>query len=416
MAAVPQTRYTTVLRSAVEGLGAAIYAVGVSFAARARIHDPSWRLAPSRADVLITAAVLIAEVTFTTLAAQNQTDRAAMDAGAYALLVVGAASLIARRSQPIATLAIAFGSTLAYWLLDYPRGPIFIAVIVAFGTVAVEGRRAIAWATLGLGYVAFLGLGELTGTVQVNLGKALAVAAWLLVIGAGAELLRTRLERIGEARRVREQESLRRVGEERLRIARELHDVLAHNVSLINVQAGVALHLLDQHPEQAEPALTAIKQASAETLREMRSVLGMLRQADEQAPRSPTPSISRLDRLIARMGAAGLDVGVAVEGDERQLPPAVDLAAYRVAQEALTNVARHSGEAAARVRIRYGDRDLLVEVSNQGQHRGAPAIVEGNGIVGMRERALALGGEFSAGPTPGGGFTVRTLLPLEAER
>lgn len=214
----------------------------------------------------------------------------------------------------------------------------------------------------------------------------------------------------------RRQESLRRVGEERLRIARELHDVLAHNVSLINVQAGVALHLLDEHPEQAEPALAAIKQASAETLREMRSVLGTLRQADEHAPRGPAPGLARLEELVERMGSAGLEVRVAVEGQRRSLPAAVDLAAYRIVQEALTNVTRHAGGATARVRLSYGARDLLVEVVNDSRRVPAPApIVEGNGIVGMRERAAGLGGEFSAGPRFGG-FLVQARLPLEEER
>jgi signal transduction histidine kinase len=143
--------------------------------------------------------------------------------------------------------------------------------------------------------------GGVTGTENVSLGSAAASAAWLLALVAGAELLRTRIERAAEVRRTRQEESLRRVGEERLRIARELHDVLAHNVSLINVQAGVALHLLDEHPEQAEPALAAIKQASAETLREMRSVLGTLRRADERAPTSPAPSLADRDKLLERM-------------------------------------------------------------------------------------------------------------------
>jgi signal transduction histidine kinase len=389
----------------------------MAITAQARVPRLRLRLpAPSRNDALIAAAVGTAQVLFTTLAAGHQGDRAAVDAGAYALLIASAAALLARRSHPTATLAFAFATTLAYWLLDYPRGPIFIAVIVAFGTVVARGRRRTAWASLALAYVGFLWLGALVGVERLTPGKAIALAVWLLALGAGAEFVRARRERAIVARRARKEESLRRAGEERLRIARELHDVLAHNVSLINVQAGVALHLLDKQPEQAAPALAAIKQASAETLREMRSVLGTLRRADEQAPRDPAPSLDRLDELVRRMKAAGLELTIAVEGERRPLLPAIDLAAYRIVQEAATNVARHSGEAAARVQLRYRDRDLVLEISNGGRRSAAGPVPEGNGIVGMRERAVGLGGEFDAGPRAGGGFSVRARLPLERER
>jgi len=389
----------------------------MSFAAQARGPGLSLRRPRiSRTDLLIAGAVAVAQILFTTLAARHQDQRAALDAGAYALLAASAAALLFRRSYPSAVLAFTLATTLAYLLLDYARGPVVIAVVVAFATAVVRGRRRTAWASLLLGYAAFIGLGGLTGSDDVSLGGALGLAAWLLVLGAAAELFRARRERVVAARRARRQESLRRVGEERLRIARELHDVLAHNVSLINVQAGVALHLLDEHPEQAEPALAAIKQASAEVLREMRSVLGTLRQADEQAPRAPAPGLARLDELIAKMRSAGLEVEVAVAGERRALPTAVDLAAYRIVQEALTNVTRHSGGAATRVRLRYGAAELLVEVANErGRVPAAGPVEEGNGIVGMRERAEGLGGEFSAEPRAGG-FLVRARLPLEEQR
>jgi signal transduction histidine kinase len=369
---------------------------------------------PSRLDVAIAVAVGAAQVGFTALAAQHQTGHAAMDVLAYFLLVASAASLLIRWRYPREALALAIAFTLAYWLLDYPRGPIFIAQLIAFVTVIVKGYRVFGWATLAVGFVGFGLLGDATGTEDVTLGSVAASAAWLLALGAGAELLRTRIERAAEARRTRKEESLRRVGEERLRIARELHDVLAHNVSLINVQAGVALHLLDEHPEQAEPALTAIKQASAETLREMRSVLGTLRRADEHAPTSPAPSLAGRDKLVERMRLAGLEVEVSVEGDERPLPQPLDLAAYRVIQEALTNVARHADSKAARLRLRYGEGELLVEVRNQDRRARSRSFVEGNGIIGMRERALGLGGEFTAG-RENGAFVVRARFPVGDE-
>src|SRR6202000_2929202 len=180
----------------------------------------------------------------------------------------------------------------------------------------------------------------------------------------------------------------------RLRIARELHDVLAHNVSLINVQASVALHLLqkDGEAKEGEPALAAIKQASAETLREMRSVLGTLRQADEAAPRAPEPGLGSLEALVGRMRDAGVEGELAFSGERRELPGSVDLAAYRIAQEALTNVARHAPGQPARVEVASDAEGLTVTVSTP-TGDGAPGEPEaGNGIVGMRERATGLGG------------------------
>jgi signal transduction histidine kinase len=358
------------------------------------------------------------QVVLTHAAARHQADRTALDGWAYALLVVGPAALFFRRRWPVPVLAFVFAATLAYWLLGYPHGPNFVALIAAFVTVAVRGYRVVTWGALGLGYVAFLGLGALVGVVDLRWGAVVGTAAWLLVIGAGTELFRSRRMRFAEARQTRRQESLRRVGEERLRIARELHDVLAHNVSLINVQAGVALHLLqkDGEAKEVEPALAAIKQASAETLREMRSVLGTLRQADEAAPRAPEPGLGNLEALVGRMREAGVEIDLSFTGERRELPGSVDLAAYRIAQEALTNVARHAPGQPARVEVAYDEEGLTVTVSNP-TAAGAPGAPEaGNGIVGMRERATGLGGTLEAGRDGEGTFTVRARLPLEDYR
>src|SRR5207302_6302155 len=181
-----------------------------------------------------------------------------------------------------------------------------------------------------------------------------------------------------------------------------------HNISLINVQAGSALPLMDQQPERARTALSAIKDASKETLVELRSVLGVLRQMDESAPRSPAPGLGRLDEVVSRATSAGLPVVVEVEGAADGLPAGVDRAAYRIVQEALTNVTRHAGPARATVRISYGDGDLVVQIDDDGlgvSTNGAPP--GGNGIVGMRERAATFGGTVQVGPRPGGGFRVR---------
>src|SRR5690606_35800167 len=195
----------------------------------------------------------------------------------------------------------------------------------------------------------------------------------------------------------------RHASEERLRIAQELHDVIGHHLSLINVQAGVGLHLMDSRPEQARAALSAIKQASAEALGEVRSVLATLRAADEAAPRTPALG---LDRLAELTGDAGLPVQTSIVGTARPLPPEVDRAAYRIVREALTNVRRHAGAgAAARVVVEYGAKELVVRVDDDGGGATPAAPVnEGTGIGGMRERAEALGGSPAAGPrVPGGG-------------
>jgi signal transduction histidine kinase len=228
-----------------------------------------------------------------------------------------------------------------------------------------------------------------------------AVAGWLIVILAIADVVRTRKVEAAERSR-------RRASDERVRIARDLHDVLAHNISLINVQAGVALHLMDDQPEQARTALAHIKTASRDALQELRSALDALRYGDERATRAPAPGLADLDRLVESVRAGGLDVRTDISEALGPLPKPVDLAAYRIVQEALTNVRRHSGARSAVVRIREGEQ-LTIEVLDDG--RGGVAG-EGNGIVGMRERATALGGTLDAGARPTGGFGVRASLPL----
>jgi signal transduction histidine kinase len=376
-----------------------------------------WR-AGSRRDALIALGALAIQVGFTHAAARHQPDRTALDFWAYALLAIGPAALYYRRRWPLGVLAFTFAATLAYWLLGYPHGPNFAALTIAFITVALRGHREVSWGTLALGYVCFLGLGALVGVDDLRLGDTVGLAAWLLVLGGATELVRARNLRTAEARRTRHEESLRRVGEERLRIARELHDVLAHNVSMINVQAGVALHLLqkgDREATDVEPALEAIKGASAETLREMRAVLGTLRQADEAAPRAPEPGLGNLEALVGRMREAGVEVELAFSGERRELPGSVDLAAYRIAQEALTNVARHAPGRPARVEVAFDDEGLTITVANPTGPgvRGEPEA--GNGIVGMRERATALGGTLEAGRDGDGVFTVRARLPGTAD-
>ena len=224
------------------------------------------------------------------------------------------------------------------------------------------------------------------------------------------EVVRARRQQAVEGARAVEEERHRRAGEQRLGLAQELHDVLAHNISLINVQASVALHLLEDRPEQARPALTAIKDASHEALHELRTALDVLRHGDGTAPLGPAPTLGALPALVDAWRAGGLDVRLAEDDDRPVLPAAVELAAYRIVQEALTNVTRHAAARSVTVRLGYGD-GVRIEVLDDGVG-GAP--VPGNGIRGMQERAAALGGQVDVGPRPGGGFRVVAHLPAGA--
>jgi signal transduction histidine kinase len=343
----------------------------------------------------------------------------------YALLVAGPVALLVRRRLRIPVLAVVCAVTLLYYLLSYPFGPFFVAAVLALLGAVRTGRRVGAIVVCAACWLVVACTGRLVHTIggvpvrSPSLGGALTFAVWLSVIVIIAEAVRTRSIRFAEMARTRAEQGRaraeqqrRQASEERLRIARELHDVLGHHLSLINVQAGVGLHLMDERPEQARASLQAIKQASAEALHEVRSVLGVLRPEDEKAPRAPAPSLANLDELVATAGAR-----LVVHGEPRRLPAELDRAAYRIAQEALTNVRRHAGpDARATVTIGYRSEELTVVVEDDG--RGAADEPDGdggdgNGIAGMRARATALGGELTAGNRPEGGFRVEARLPWE---
>src|SRR5918995_2568246 len=372
---------------------------------------------PKVATLAIGVGLLQLCATTTIAAAHFQEDRESLDVPAIALVLAGPAALVAIRRAPVAVLAATTAIALTYWALDYPRAPVTLASVVAFVNAVLSGRRIAAWTTLGVAWVCFTWLPSIVGNADAPpVGKALGVAVWLVLLAAAAEIVRAKIERHHERECARRQQEEARAGQERLRIARELHDVLAHNVSLINVQAGVALHLLDEQPERARPALEAIKDASSETLREMRSVLDILRRPGEQPPRSPAAGVGGLEELIARTQAAGISVDARVSGSARGLPASVDLAVYRIVQEALTNVARHAHPAAALVRLAYTDDSIEIVVEDDGLRARELNGYGGNGIAGMRERVAALGGDFSAGPRPDVGFQVRARLPLDGQR
>jgi signal transduction histidine kinase len=380
---------------------------------------------PRRADLAVAVVVGVLQVGATFLAAHHQPERRAIGLLGFALLAAGPAALVVRRRAPVFTLAVTFVTTLVYWEVGYARGPVFLSLAVAFFTAVMAGRRVAAAISIVAGFLCFTWLGWLLGREgRPGLGAVLALAAWLSVLSIGAEMARTRRAHMVEMARSRAEEARRRASEERMRIAQELHDVLAHNISLINVQAGVALHLMDERPEQVRTALTSIKQASKEALTELRSVLEVLRQGGDELPRAPVAGLDHLDGLLARTREAGLDVRLEVEGTPVPLPPEVDLAAFRIVQEALTNVTRHAGTPRATVRIAYREADVTVQVDDDGRggaapRHGAGTDGGGNGIRGMQERTSALGGELEAGPRAdgvggGAGFRVRARLPLDA--
>jgi signal transduction histidine kinase len=379
---------------------------------RARAWTAGWR-----PDLVVAVVVGLLQVGGTYLTGRHQPHARHLDLLGLALLAAGPLMLVARRRWPVGVLAGTFSTTLAYSTIGYVRGPIWTALIVAFGTAVITGHRRAAQVSLAAGYVGFLWLRPALGRGGgPGAAAAFGLLAWLLL--SVAEVIRSRRERAAEVARTREEEAERRATEERLRIAREVHDLVAHNMSLINVQASTALHLMDREPDRARVALEAIKAASKDALVELRSVLGVLRRADEDPPRMPTAGVDRLDELVAGAAGAGLVVNVIVDGDRRSLPPTADLAAYRIIQEALTNITRHADVRAATVRLEYGDADLVVQVDDDG--RGSPSGSRlgagGNGIAGMRERAAVLGGTLQAGRRPDGGFRVRAWLPVEHVR
>jgi len=332
----------------------------------------------------------------------------------YLLLAVAGLVLIFRRRFPVAVLAVSLGVTLLAGAISHP-GMIWIALIVAFFNAVVAGRHLAALASLVIGYAASFWPPWLIGMAgHASAAVALAAAAWLLVLLAVAEFVRFRRDHAAEVARSRADQLRRQASEERMRIARDLHDVVAHNISVINVQANTALHLMDRQPERAREALTAIHDVSKQALTELRSVLGVLRSDEDYAPRTPSPGLWQLDDLLSGMRKAGLEPRLHRLGDQRPLPASVDLAAYRIVQEALTNVARHSASPAADVLVSYEADGVLVQVDDAGPARAPTAAGAGNGITGMAERAHALGGRLSAGRRADGGFRVAAWLPSPA--
>jgi signal transduction histidine kinase len=288
-----------------------------------------------------------------------------------------------------------------------------LAILAAFGIVGAQPglRAAVAGAAVGYGALGLIMYHQTVPVGAVVFMLLFAAITWAIGRAVG-EWSRRAVDLEKRADRL-ERSHAEAVASERATIARELHDVIAHSVSVMTVQAGAARVLLDEdRPERAREPLLAVEETGRQALGEMRRLLGILRGDEHETRLAPQPGISDIDALVEHMRRAGLPVDVVVEGEPRRLPPGVDLAAYRVVQEALTNALKHAGAARAEVSIRYGNAALELTVTNDG-HVRRNGRRGGHGLVGMRERVALYGGEFEAGPRNGGGYAVRASLPMD---
>ncbi|MEV5414194.1 sensor histidine kinase [Thermopolyspora sp. NPDC052614] len=334
--------------------------------------------------------------------------------------LVGSLVLVVWRRAPLVSLLVGTACMLVIAVRIHP-GPLaaFPVLLSVFAAVRAGHRLA----------------AGLAGTIFVAAGLAVSLSGddgfarsfdyvsllvgWFVASGIAGTVTRHRqayLEeaerRAAEAERTREEVARRRAGEERLRIARELHDSLTHSISIIKVQAGVAVHLARKRGEDVPPALLAIQEASRDAMRELRATLEVLRDPGGGEGEAQASGLDRLGDLMERARSTGLPATLTISGRRRELPAEVDRAAYRIVQEALTNVSRHAGKATAEVRIDYADEELIVQVDDDGEADPDAPPVPGTGLLGMRERVTGLGGRLRAEPRPAGGFTVRAELPL----
>ncbi|MFI7438904.1 sensor histidine kinase [Nonomuraea indica] len=330
----------------------------------------------------------------------------------YALLLAGALSLAAHRLAPVAVLAVTGVSVLGHQAvgLDVPA----VAYLVAVYATVRAGHRIVAVAG-SLGMILALPVVLLASAQDRLVGEAfthsrdILQVAWLVAAGAAGEALRQAERRADEAERTREETARRRADEERLHIARELHDSLTHQISVIKVQAEVAVHVARRRGEQVPEALLAIREAGREAARELRATLEALR--DDTG--SPPHGVEQVPALVERARTTGLDATLTIGGHRDDVPVAVDRTAYRIVQESLTNIARHAAATTASVRIDYRPDAVVIRVDDDGKARPDTALVPGVGLLGMRERVTALGGRLRAEPRGEGGFTVQAELPVE---
>jgi signal transduction histidine kinase len=341
------------------------------------------------------------------------------------LILIACLPLAFRRKAPLVVLGIITLATIAYAATAQVKSPIGLALACATYTVVSQKGRRTRSTTVCILVVVMVGTAALftDGDLLANLSVAIFVL-FAAAIGEAVRYRRAYLheleDRVRRAEQSREEEAERRVMEERLRIAHELHDVIAHHIALMNVQAGVASHLLREQPDEAEKALALVREGGRTVLQELTVLLGVLRRSGLGAlPTAPAPSLQELGALIDSSTAAGLQVDWQPP-DSLGLPDVIELTTYRILQESLTNVVKHAPGAAVRIRIEPCRGSLTLEITDDGGRPGTPyrsaavdPVGSGHGLVGMRERVTAVGGELTVGPLPDGGFRVRAVLPLE---
>jgi signal transduction histidine kinase len=369
------------------------------------------RVDPLIWDSLLAAAIAIGSVVGAVIGEHASDDPARGPVGpeAYLLLVGGSAVLAVRRRWPIAVLVAVSGASIALAFVNGAFDLVFPVVLATYTAAAHVDRERFVRLSLPISIV-----GTVTALVVAYPGTN-----WVevLISATFAAILPMLFGRIGFNRRRRidvdrERAARDAVAEERARIARELHDVVAHAMSVMVVQAGAARSVLDDDPAAARAAIGRIESTGRDGLTEMRRLIGILKADGVDADRAPQPGLGQLETLLETVRGAGVPVEAVTEGESRSLPTGLDLVVYRIVQEALTNVMRHAGPASARVLLRWGDAALDVEVSDDG--RGPFAATDGGlGLLGMRERVALYGGTIRTGPRQGGGFTLHAHVPYE---
>lgn len=396
-------------------------------------YDHEVTRVPSRSliaqDVTIALFVTVLQVQGVIVRGAEASERPLSDLAGLGvvLLVVPGVSLVVRRRWPAAVFVIAALTSALYYGLDYSDGPGWLALFVALYTLTAygDGRRTVLVAATGITILAVTWLVAARGIqppaaigwVFFRIGASVMSAALGESVRARRAAAAEALERADLAERTRAEEGRARVDAERLRIAREVHDTVAHSLAIINVQAGVTAHILDQRPERAHETLKAIEDASSQTLQEMRAILGVLR--GDHDDRAPHPGLDQVEPLAAKAREAGIQVDLNANLPRHPVPRAVDHAAYRILQEAVTNVIRHVGPTHVVISLSYDSDDVEVRVVDDGPWSHPPGGDvartgdSGRGILGMRERCHLLGGEMTAGTRVGGGFEVSARLPLD---
>lgn len=380
-------------------------------------HDPTELRRVRAGDALVVVAVAAASIG--ALVVSEEPTARSVDGQAFVLLLLMAAPLAVRRRWPTSVVAIVGVVALVSFAVGYPGGPPTLPLLVALYSVAEAGHR---WWTVSVtlvfagGGLVFRAVVEADAPVGIALDSALFVFVSFLgdAVHSRRQLAEETRKRFRLAEVEREAESQRRVTEERLRIARELHDVMAHSVTTMSVQAGAALDALDHHsPDRARTVLASMRTASRQAMHELRATVSLLRDSGDDEPvRGPTPTLAQFDELITRVEQAGVQVELTRIGSARALPPAVELTAYRVAQEALTNVIRHAEASTARITLTFAPGRFTIQIEDDGRGPGS-GVVAGFGLRGLQERVEAIGGTLRCRPAPAGGFRVRADLPTD---